>query len=210
LDQKIVTANPPAEGDSASAILRSLAAGPETHVPFGDVVAVAGSRVHGIAILLLALPEAIPLPLPSVSGILGIPLVIISAHLAVFGEAATLPQRVLAIRIPRSIFGAIAKYVGPVLDRLERVSRPRWNLLVREERLTGLLCLYISLILFLPLPLMNFLPAVSLAAVALGIIHRDGVLIAAGWAGAVVISAVLFFVAAALAEAARWLLHWLW
>lgn len=210
MEQKVTTADAMVEGDSASAILRSLAARSESHVPFGDVVAVAGSRVHGIAILLLALPEAIPLPLPSVSGILGIPLLIISAHLAVFGEAATLPRRVLGIHIPRSIFAAIAKYVGPVLDRLERVSRPRWNFFVREERLTGLLCLYLSLILFLPLPLMNFLPAVALAAAALGIIHRDGVLIATGWIGALGISAVLFFVAAALAELARWLLHWLW
>ena len=199
-----------AGADSASAILRSLAARPESHVPFGDVVAVAGSRVHGIAILLFVLPETVPLPLPSASGILGIPLLLISAHLAIFGEAAKLPQRILAIRIPRSIFATIAKYVGPVLDWLERVSRPRWNFFVREERLTGVLCLYLSLILFLPLPLMNAPPAIALAAVALGIIHRDGILIAAGWLGAVIISAVLFFVAAALAEVARWLLHWLW
>ena len=199
-----------AGADSASAILRSLAARPESHVPFGDVVAVAGSRVHGIALLLFVLPETVPLPLPSASGILGVPLLLISAHLAIFGEAAKLPQRILAIRIPRSIFATIAKYVGPVLDWLERVSRPRWNFFVREERLTGVLCLYLSLILFLPLPLMNAPPAIALAAVALGIIHRDGILIAAGWLGAVIISAVLFFVAAALAEVARWLLHWLW
>jgi len=206
----VTRAEAAAGADSASAILRSLAARPESHVPFGDVVAVAGSRVHGIAILLFVLPETVPLPLPSASGILGIPLLLISAHLAIFGEAAKLPQRILAIRIPRSIFAAIAKYVGPVLDWLERVSRPRWNFFVREERLTGVLCLYLSLILFLPLPLMNAPPAIALAAVALGIIHRDGILIAAGWLGAVIISAVLFFVAAALAEVARWLLHWLW
>jgi hypothetical protein len=97
-----------------------------------------------------------------------------------------------------------------VLDWLEHVSRPRWDIFVREERLTGLLCLYLSFILFLPVPLMNAPPAISLAAVALGIIHRDGILIAIGWLGAAIISTALFFLAAALAEVARWLLHWLW
>lgn len=211
VEQKLAGAGLAADdGDSASAILRSLAARPESHIPFGEVVAVAGSRVHGIAILLFVLPETVPLPLPSASGILGVPLLLISAHLAIFGEAARLPQRILDIKIPRSIFAAIAKYVAPVLQWLERVSRPRWDLFVREERLTGLLCFYLSLILFLPLPLMNAPPAISLAAVALGIIHRDGILIAIGWVGAIFISAVLFFVAAAMAEFARWLLHWLW
>jgi hypothetical protein len=191
--------------ESASDILRLLAARPETHIPFGEVVAAAGSRVHGIALFLFVLPETLPLPLPSASGILGIPLLIISAHLAVFGEAARLPQRVLDLKIPRKVFEAISKYVGPVLEWLEKLSRPRWAFFVREERPMGILCLYLSLILFLPLPLMNAPPAICLAAVALGIIHRDGVLIAIGLAGAALISAALFLVADMLARIGRWM-----
>jgi hypothetical protein len=191
--------------ESASEILRSLAARPETHIPFGEVVAAAGSRVHGIAIFLFVLPETLPLPLPSASGILGIPLLIISAHLAVFGEAARLPQRVLDLKIPRKVFVAISTYVGPILEWLEKLSRPRWGFFVREERPMGILCLYLSLILFLPLPLMNAPPAICLAAVALGIIHRDGVLIAFGLVGAIAISAALFLVADLLARIGRWM-----
>lgn len=196
--------------ESASEILRALAARPEAHIPFGEVVEAAGSRVHGIALFLFVLPETLPLPLPSASGILGIPLVLISAHLAIFGEAAHLPNRILALKVPRSIFVAIAKYVAPVLQWLEQLSRPRWLFFVREERPMGVLCLYLSLILFLPLPLMNAAPAICLAAVALGIIHRDGVLIAAGAVGAVLLSAALVLVADWLARVAQWIVGLFW
>jgi len=191
-------------------ILRSLAARPEAHIPFGDVVKAAGSRVHGIALFIFVLPETLPLPLPSASGILGIPLLIISAHLAIFGEASHLPQRVLDLKIPRSIFIAISRYLGPVLEWLERLSRPRWGFFVREERPMGILCLYLSLILWLPLPLVNAPPAICLAAVALGIIHRDGVLIAGGLAGAIGLTAMLFLVGEWITRLAHWLLGFVW
>jgi hypothetical protein len=203
LSAKPFPAEEPAE--SASEILRGLAARPEAHIPFGEVVAAAGSRVHGIALFLFVLPETLPLPLPSASGILGIPLLIISAHLAIFGEAAHLPQRVLDLKIPRQVFVAISKYIGPILGWLEKVSRPRWGFFVREERAMGILCLYLSFVLWLPLPLVNAPPAICLAAVALGIIHRDGVLIAAGLVGAVIITAALFLVADMLARVGKWM-----
>lgn len=206
MEQQVIGAAPAeVREESASEILASLAARPEAHIPFGDVVRAAGSRVHGIAMFIFVLPETIPLPLPSASAILGVPLLIISAHLAIFGEAANLPQRVLDLKVPRAVFVAISKYIGPVLATLEKLSRPRWNFFVREERAMGILCLYLSFILWLPLPLVNAPPAICLAAVALGIIHRDGILIAFGWAGAVAISAMLFFVADMLARMARWM-----
>jgi hypothetical protein len=196
--------------ESASEILRALAARPEAHIPFGDVVAAAGSRVHGIALFIFVLPETVPLPLPSASGILGIPLLIISAHLAIFGEASHLPQRVLDLKIPRSIFVAISRYIGPVLQWLEQLSRPRWSFFVREERAMGILCLYLSIILWLPLPLVNAPPAICLAAVALGIIHRDGMLIAAGLAGAIALTAMLFLLGEWITRLAHWLLAFIW
>jgi hypothetical protein len=212
LDQELTAPPLPRDEriDSASEILRALAARPEAHIPFSEVVAAAGSRVHGIALFLFVLPETLPLPLPSASGVLGIPLLIISAHLAIFGEAAHLPQRVLDLKIPRKVFVAISKYVGPILGWIEKISRPRWSFFVREERAMGILCLYLSLILWLPLPLVNAPPAICLAAVALGIIHRDGVLIAAGIAGAVALTAMLFLLGDAIARLAHWMFGMVW
>src|SRR4029079_2228846 len=136
--------------NSASHILQSVAAHQEQSIPVGSVVSAAGSRVHGLALLLFALPDALPLPIPSVSAIIGLPLLLLSVHLIIFGDNSRLPARVESSRIPRPVVATIARYVVPVLSRLEHLSQPRWTGLVRQERLIGIVCLYLSAILLLP------------------------------------------------------------
>jgi hypothetical protein len=188
----------PEEDHPASVVLRQLGEGGSPSVPFGEVAAAAGSRVHGFALLIFVLPETIPLPLPSVSAILGIPLVLISAHLAIFGEGSRWPARLERLHIPRSVIAGTAHYVSPVLERFEGMSRRRWAGLVRRERLIGLLCLYLSLILLLPLPLVNLAPALCIAAISLGLIQRDGRFIAIGIAGTVALTAALVWLVLAV------------
>jgi hypothetical protein len=178
-------------GHAASAILAALAAHTEESIPVGAVVSTAGSRVHGLAILLFALPDALPLPIPSVSAIIGLPLLFISLHLAIFGDDSRLPARVEAARIPRPVIAAIARYLTPPLTYVEHLSRPRWLQLVRQEHLIGAVCVYLSAILLLPIPFLNMPPALCLAVIGLGMVQRDGMLIAAGFGGAVLTTAAL-------------------
>ena len=49
-------------------------------------------------------------------------------------------------------------------------------------RIVGLICLALSLILILPIPLGNFLPALAICMFAFGILERDGLWIIAGLA----------------------------
>jgi hypothetical protein len=175
----------------ASEILRRLAAGEEQSISIGSVVSAAGSRVHGLALLLLALPDALPLPIPSVSAIIGVPLLLISAHLAIFGDNSRLPQKVEASHIPRAALAGVARYLVPFLSRLEQISEPRWRPLIQRERLIGIVCVYLSLILLLPIPFMNTPPAMCLAAIGLGMIQRDGLLVAGGFVGTALTTAAL-------------------
>jgi len=174
----------------ASEILESLAAGTEERVPFSAIVAAAGSRVHGLALLVFALPEVPPLPLPSASTLLAIPLIVIAAHLALFGEGSLLPARVQTATMPRSVLATAARYLGPVLRWIERASRPRWLWIARRERLIGLICLYLSIVLILPIPLLNSPPAACIAAIAIGMIQRDGVFIVAGFVGGLIVTGI--------------------
>jgi hypothetical protein len=93
--------------------------------------------------------------------------------------------------MPHSVFVAAARYLAPVFRWIERASRPRCLWLARRERLVGLICLYLSIILILPIPLLNSPPAACLAAAALGMIQRDGVFIAVGIVGGLVVTGVL-------------------
>jgi hypothetical protein len=175
----------------ASEVLDALAARPGDRIPFSAIADVAGSRVHGLALLVFALPEVPPLPLPSASTVLAIPLILIAVHLTLFGEGSLLPARLQSASMPHSVFVAAARYLAPVFRWIERASRPRWLWLARQERMLGLVCLCLSIILILPIPLLNSAPAACLAAISLGMIQRDGVFIAVGIAGALAVTGIL-------------------
>jgi hypothetical protein len=174
-----------------SKILRDLDAAGQGPVPLAAMLRAMGSRVHGMLLLLLALPDTLPMPVPSTSTVLGIPLVAIAGHLVLFGEGSNLPRRAERVTVSPRIVHALARYAAPALAFIERLSRPRFTLLLRSNRALGLVCLYLSIILLLPIPFMNALPALCLVAVALGMIQRDGLIVAAGIAGTVAVTVFL-------------------
>ncbi len=149
-------------------------------VCLGDVLRLTGSRAHGVAILLLALPEALPLPIPSFGAVLGVPLLIVATHLAIFGEDVRLPPRALQREIPSRMLDALARYGAPILRRAERMSAARLAVLAERERLIGLLAVAMSLMLFLPIPLLNVPPALVLVFLAWGLVQRDGLFVLLG------------------------------
>ena len=166
-----------------SAILKALAHRKGEKVALGDVIRQGGSRAHGLGLLLFALPETLPIPVPSISTVLAIPLILISGHLILFGEGQGIPKKIRDRSISTSLVEKLEKYVGPVFKMLERVSHPRWEALAERERLLGVACLILSVILLLPIPFGNLLPALCLAAIAFGMIQRDGVVVALGLLG---------------------------
>ena len=185
---------------SISGILEELAHRQGEQINLNDVMRQGGSRAHGLGLLLFALPETIPIPVPSLSTILAIPLVLISGHLVLFGEGHGIPKKLRDRSIPASIVQKLEKYVAPVFRKLERISHPRWEALASRERLLGAACLILSIVLALPIPFGNLLPALCLAAIAFGMIQRDGVVTAMGLLGALA-CVVLIGYAASLALA---------
>jgi hypothetical protein len=161
-------------------------------VSLGDALDYSGARIHGAAILLMSLPESIPLPIPSVGAILGIPLIITSAHLTVFGEGSNLPDRARRIRIPPRMIALMARLLTGPLARAERLSHTRLAAFSRRERLIGAVCTLMSVLLLLPVPLMNVPPAIVLVCLSWGLLQRDGLFIAIGIAMAVGVAMSVF------------------
>ena len=188
-------------GPPFSQVLQSLADLDQERVTLKTVIATVGTRIHGTALLLLALPEAVPLPIPSASFFLGFPLLLIAAHLVLFGERSGLPARVNGLAIPRTTFGVLSRYVLPTVRVLERVSGPRWPAIAGRERAVGLACVYLAVVLILPLPFINALPAILLAIIAWGMIQRDGLVITVGLVGSVLLTLFLLFFATWLSAA---------
>jgi hypothetical protein len=84
------------------------------------------------------------------------------------------------------------------LQRAERMLRPRASALALPpmEYLVGLVCLLLAIVVLLPIPLGNMLPALAISMLALGILERDGYWVVGGLAvaaaSAVLVSGVVF------------------
>jgi hypothetical protein len=96
-------------------------------------------------------------------------------------------------------FAGLVEKLAPYLTWLERRLKPRFTFLYNRwlDGVTGLVCLALAIIVFLPIPGANMLPALAIAAFGLGIAERDGLL---GLFGGVV-TAISFSVMALLSGA---------
>ena len=166
------------------------------NVTLGDAFEHAGARMHGAAILLMALPECIPLPIPSIGAILGVPLITVSAHMALYGERGNLPANARSIALPQQMIEMMSRYIIGPLRYVERISRPRLSRLASHERLIGIVCVLMSLLLLLPIPLMNALPAIALVCLSWGLVQGDGLFVGVG----VVISTAVVLSLLAIAD----------
>jgi hypothetical protein len=151
-------------------------------VTLGDMAEFLGDRSIGGLLLVLALPMALPVPAPGISVLFGVPLIVISAQLALGYSRAWLPARLAGRSVPRSTFLTIVDRIVPTLRRLERIVRPRARWLAGPwARLpVGIICLVLAIIITLPVPMGHVVPGTAVSVLALGLIERDGIAIALG------------------------------
>jgi len=174
-------------------------------VSIDDLLLVLQDRALAALLLIFALPNVIPVP-PGTSALLGAPLLFLAAQLA-FGMRPWLPAFIRQRSMPRHHFATIVTRAASWLARAERLLRPRLGALCRPpaEYGVGLACLLLSLIVFLPIPLGNMLPALAICLMALGILERDGLWVMAGLLTAVASVALVWGVAYALIKTAVFL-----
>ncbi|MDR4306622.1 exopolysaccharide biosynthesis protein [Chelatococcus sambhunathii] len=177
---------PPPGKRGFSEVLRDLAASDVERVSVGSILHAFGDRAFGALLLVFALPNALPMP-PGTSAILGAPIVFIAFQLMIGRPTLWLPRFITERSLARADFATLANKIDPWVHKLERLLKPRLPLLTTPfaDRLTGLACFVLSLILALPIPFGNMPPAIALTAFALGMIESDGAAIAAGWLGTI-------------------------
>lgn len=183
-----------------SARLRALHA--EQPIAISALARELGTRVHRLALFIVALPETLPLPVPSIAPVLAVPLAAISLHLMLHGEDGRLPVWLGRYRLPPRLVGVAKSTLASLVARGESLSRPRWSELAGRERVVGGLCLMLSVILLLPVPLFNIPPAVCLSLLAWGLVQRDGVFVALGAVGSVLVLGLLILGLSGLSDLA--------
>ncbi len=144
----------------------------------GEVAQFAGPQASALLLLLLTLPEALPLPVAGMSTILAIPLIFVSVRMIRYGAEIQLPVWLCQRTIPVRLFQDAAARLVTLLRHLERVSRPRWHGMVDATRSIGAACLVLAFVIALPIPFGNLLPALCIVGIAVGMLQRDGIIVA--------------------------------
>jgi hypothetical protein len=124
-------------------------------VSLADIADFLGTRSIGAWLLFLALPMALPVPMPGISILFGVPLMIISVQLALGRRRAWLPASVLRRSVGRTDYVALVARMQPALERFERLVRPRASLLASDwaKVPVGVTCFVLAAIITLPIPL---------------------------------------------------------
>jgi hypothetical protein len=170
-----------------SSILRSLFADESRERIFiRDLLDALGDRALAALIFIFALPNVFPTP-PGTSAVLGTPLIFLTAQL-MLGRKLWLPDFICRRSLSFHDFQTLVRRVTPWLERAEGLLRPRANRLFDPpmEYVAGLICFILSVILALPIPFGNILPALAICLIALGILEGDGYLVASGFVMSVI------------------------
>ena len=166
-----------------SEVLRRIADQPEPTISVGELAERFEGRAAGALLLIFGLACTLPLP-PGSTTIIGAPLVLLASQVAFGVPVPWLPPRLRArsVQVEHLRKGLPRAVVW--LERVEAVSRPRLAFLFGSwgYRLIGLVCLVLALVLILPIPLGNMLPAAAVSVLSLSLVLKDGVLALLGFA----------------------------
>jgi hypothetical protein len=170
----------------------------QDRISIGYLLRALEHRAVGALMFIFAVPNAIPVP-PGVSAVLGAPLIFLSFQM-MLGQRPWLPKIITERSLSRGEFQKVVSLTAPWLAKAERLMRPRLSLLARPpfEYVIGAVCLLLSIILFLPIPLGNMLPAFTICVLALGVLERDGLWATIGLACAIAAVLIVWGVLLAL------------
>jgi len=141
-----------------------------------------GESSFGTSLMFFAIPEVVPIPVPGLAAIVVIPTAIISGQMAVGHKQIRLPKFILKKTVPRRALAAAVRAILPLLEKAEKVSKPRWRWATTPlaRRLLGVFIFILALSIAFPMPGFNMPQAISTFIIALGLVEDDGILVAAG------------------------------
>lgn len=192
-----------------------------TEIRLSDALAATASAVNGSAVTLrelighvgeqgllvfsaiLAMPFLIPVSLPFMSTVLGLPMLLVGIAV-ILGRLPWLPARLLDRALPADTVRQALERARHWALRFEHLVKPRLLALTGSAAVNsmhGVTLVLTVLLLMAPLPfvpLANTLPGIAIILLCLGIAERDGLLLIVGYflatVSAVYIVTLLWFV----------------
>ena len=190
-----------------SAILRSVAERDEPTVSIDELMELFGGRALGALLLVFGLACTLPLP-PGSTTLLGAPLVLLAPQLVIGGGKPWLPRGLRERTLDTATLRRGLPFMLRWLERMEAVSKPRLTFLFGAVgvRLIGLACTLLALVLILPIPFGNIVPAVAVSVLSLALVQRDGALAIVGFLLTLLSGSVLVLAATVISRSVHHLI----
>src|SRR3954470_23963054 len=141
-------------------------------------------RSFGIVLLVMSLGAMVP----GISLLIG-PLLAIPAFEMILGRSGpSFPRRIAVRPLRSSALTGIVRRALPMLATLEKIVHPRWPMSPGlSRRAAGLAILALSCLFLAPLPLIQIVPALLVALIALAYLEEDGLLLCLSLLGSLVL-----------------------
>jgi hypothetical protein len=154
-------------------------------ITFKDFLELIGEQGGLLSCIILIAPFLFPVSFPGSSIPFGLGILLINIGI-ITKRHPLIPKTIMDYKISQKNMLKILNGMRRVLLGLDKITKPRFTLMVDGpfmEYINSMIIIFCSLLLMLPLPvpLTDFLPAYSILFLSLGSIERDGYLIIAGY-----------------------------
>lgn len=139
-------------------------------------------RLHGedsAAVLLMLTATLSCVPMPGVGSMMSLAIFVLALRWHKGADASVLPQRLGNVTLSETWSRRVLHFLAWLYDTADRKLKTRWSPLFHRSA-SPWWALWIALmgfLIFLPLPLGNFLPGVSLVLLSLAWMFRDGMML---------------------------------
>ena len=152
-------------------------------ISFAEIKTLLHERGFGLLMIIFALPLAVPLPVPpGITAVPAIPLMFFSFQMVMGMSTPWLPKWIGRKQMKRSTIAWMIEKASPYLRKVEMWMRPRFSFASSKigEKIVGFFSLIFAISILVPLPFTNFIPAIGIVLMSLGILSKDGIIIILG------------------------------
>ncbi len=170
----------------SEALAAAEAAVRDPSVTLRHLIAMLGEQGLLVFCGVLAAPFLLPVTIPGMSTVLGLPMLLIGFSVMV-SRVPWMPQRLLNYSLPAPTVRLVLGKVRGWSERFEHLVRPRLLGLTggrAVNAVNGALIIFAVILLMAPIPLVPFinsLPALAVLLLCFGMAERDGAVIAIGY-----------------------------
>lgn len=163
-----------------SRVFVDLADGRLDRISIGDVDESLRGRSFGPLLMAFAVPNLLPFP-PGSSTVLGLPLLFVAFQLAIGRTDIWMPDVLRGRSVSHARYRRLLARALPWLRWTERMMRPRrWPFPPGGgDRAVGIMALVLAVMVVVPVPFANWMPAFACFCLGVGLTARDGYWLAA-------------------------------